>query len=124
MRRSLPQQSRRRSFADGLSFHRYGMTRTRSQEIEPDKPHARFRPRLVLAVGIEMKISTDTEPLVALNDFPIQNEDVLTAIAMMVDVRPLAAGRHFDNPCADAGTRGQIATSAPRADNDRFATVE
>lgn len=100
------------------------MTRTSSQEIETNEPHACLRPRLVLAVGIEMKVGADAEPLVALNNFSIENEDVLAPTLMMVNMRPFAAGRHFDNPCADAGTRGQIASNAPGTDDDRFATVE
>jgi hypothetical protein len=100
------------------------MARARSQEVETDEPHACLRPRLVLAVGIEMKVGADAEPLVALNNFSIENEDVLAPTLMMVNMGPLAAGRHFDDPSADSGARGQIATNAPGTDNNRFATVE
>jgi hypothetical protein len=89
----------------------------RLQRIEAQQPQPGFGARPVRGAGQEVQPAAGAEYPVALDHLAFEHVHVL-ARGMLVDVRPLAARRHLDDPRAHAARGRQVAAEAARPDLD------
>jgi|SRR5690348_5852160 hypothetical protein len=67
-------------------------------EIHAKESRTNFGSGTMAAIRPEVHVGSRAETPVALNEFAADNEDVLATRPMVVNVRPLRSGIHFNHP--------------------------